>query len=563
MDKALFNAVDKHVPKINPVIANGLATLEMEHVEAYINNILTAEYSQKGDGGNGLPPGFTYVGLKRLPPLYEYLKTIEGRGANRASFDVARSDFFLVELIFQYEGVEIKKTLYLPFCRDGGLISIRGATFSVVPVLADKGISISKDTVFVRIPKAKIPFKRKLKHHFLKDGERRSPSIAHSWIHNRSRKTDKSAGRIFLKMETTLTHYLLCRYGIKETFKRFLDIDLHIGDEKTITKDTYSPDQWSIFTTMGIVPRAVPNHIPKPTIRFAIRKCDYDNIADSMIGAVYYLIDNFPDRISPEYLDGTENEIYLWRVLLGTIIGGITGGDGAIKRGMDEHMSSLDSYIDPVAKNTLQQGDVYVDDFYELLFHVLEVLSGMASQPVEEAANIYDKQLVVLSYALQDVIASLNSMKYRINNKASKKQLTENDIRTILRTIPKTEVAMNMSGHSEINSISSPGDNKFFKVTSNVVLQTDSGSGAQPNRNKNAGTDSSSFLHASIAEVGSYLVLPKSEPTGRSRLNPFLKLTQDGSVIRNPSHEELIDKTQEKFRRNYVSSTIKDSSDTK
>lgn len=543
MDRNLFDLVNRHMPKINPKIGNGMALYEMEFVVDYLHNILSSLQ-------NDLPEGMLYKKIKRLTPLQEYLKTIEARGVNKASFDVARNDFFMVEITFEFKGEPLKKFLYLPYCRDGGLISIRGATFAIVPVLADKGISIAKDTVFIRIPKARIPFRKRLKHHFLCNGVRRSPSIPHSWIHNRSRKTDKSAGKVFMKMETTLTHYLFCKYGLRETFKRFMDIDIHVGWEDEINKKNYPEEDWVIFQSIGLKPPTLKTKTYSPNpIRMVMLKCDFDNIADSMVGAFFYLVDHFPERIQPEFIDGTENESYLWRVLLGKIIGGITGGEGAIKKGMDEHMGSLDSYIDPAARNILEQGEIYVEDFYQLLYYVIELLSGMVSQPIEEAADIYDKQLVVLSYALQDVVAGFNTLNYKLNSKAGKKELTYKDVSNVLRGIPKTEVALNMSRHNEINSISSPGDNKFFKVTSNVVLQTDSGSGANAGKTKTSSVDSSKFLHASIAEVGSFLTLPKSEPTGRSRINPFLKLASDGSIVRNPEHYELIEKTQKKFKR--------------
>lgn len=544
MDRDLFDLVNDKMPKINPKIANGLATSEMHYVVNYLHSILTALQ-------DNLPEGLEYLGIIKMTPLQEYLKTIEARGGNKSNFDLARNDFFMVEINFKFNGEPINKHLYLPYCRDGGLITIRGATFEVNPVLADKGISISKDTIFIRIPKARMPFRKRLKHHFICNGKRHSPSIPHSWIHNRSRRSDKTAGKVFMKMETTLAHYLFCKYGLKETFKRFLDIDIQVGSEEEINEKNYPKDKWAIFQSMKLKPQTIKAKVYTPnTMRIAMPLCDVDNIVDSMVGAFFYIVDHFPTRIKPEFIDGTDNEIYQWRVLLGTIIGGITGGEGAIKRGMDEHMGSLDSYIDSAAKLILEQGDVFVDDFYQLLFYVIELLTGMVTQPIDEAANIYDKQLVVLSYALQSVVTGFNTLNYKLNSKATKKELTFRDVSKIIRSVPKAEVAMSMStGHNEINSASSSGDNKFFKITNKIVLQTDSGVSGKGGKTKSSASDISKFLHASISEVGSYLTLPKSEPTGRSRINPFLTIASDGTIIRNEEDRELLDRTQHKFLR--------------
>jgi len=61
--------------------------------------------------------------------------------------------------------------------------------------------------------------------------------------------------------------------------------------------------------------------------------------------------------------------------------------------------------------------------------------------------------------------------------------------------------------------------------------------------------DPSKRLHVSVAEVGGYSNLPKSEPSGRSRLNPCVRIDDKGVVIRNPERIEMLDSIQEMIRR--------------
>lgn len=539
MDNALFDLVNKEMPKVNEDVVNGLAVKEINFAAQYVDNIVRCAQEI-------FPEGLIYKGYKKLTPLEEFLRVTEPKSSNKSIFDVARSDFYMIALEFEFKGERLIKPLYLPFCRDGGIISIRGATFAISPVLADKGISITSNSVFVQIPKSKMTFKR-LRHHFLANGGRRSPNVVYSWLHNRNRKANNGVGKPLVSMNTALVHYLFAKYGVRETFKRFCDIDIVIGEED-ITEDKYPKDQWVICSSMGLKPRGVKAKVYSPTkVKVAVRECDFDTITETMVGGFFYILDHFPNRIAAEFIDDSKHEIHMWRILLGLIIGGITGGEGAVRKGMDEHMGSLDSYIDPVAKDFLQQGDIFVDDIYQLLYHVIELLSGMVVQPTESNASIYDKQLLVLRYILQDINDGIFRMLFSLKNTESKKPLTFDIVRNALRKSPQTDVISKMTSHGEVNSISSPGDNKFFKVTSNLILQTDSGS--SPKGAKSTGVDSSKFLHASIAEVGSYLVLPKSEPTGRSRINPYLVINRDGFIERDPLKKPLLDEAQRKFNR--------------
>lgn len=543
MDPALRQAMAARTPKINPVIAEGLAVREMRHVEEYVDSIV--RHVEKD-----FPEGLSYVDYRRLTPIEEYIRVTEQK-SSRSQFDVSRSDVYMIVLNFDFKGKKITKPLYLPFVRDGGMIVLRGSTFAISPVLADKGISLGTDSAFVQIPRAKITFKR-TRHHFVANGVRRTPNVVHSWLHHRNRKSRRQSVKSPVKMETTLVHYLFAKYGVKETFRRFYGTEIRIGDSSTINEDNYSTDEWVICRSIQRKPVHLRVKTYRPTdLRLAIREPDYDTVSEAMIAGFFYVVDHFTQRIHAEWLDGSKDEIRLWRVILGLIIGGITGGEGSIKEAMDEHMDSLDNYIDAGAKASLAQGDIYVDDIYELIYYVLEILSQMVVQSTDTISSMYDKQLMVLRYVLKDVNEGFNRMLFKLEKTARKKELTENDVENIIRKLPRHDEVLKMNNggkHGEVNSVSLPGDNKFFKITSNMVLQTDSG-GSMSRSSKTSLVSKTKFLHASIAEVGSYGVLPGSEPTGRTRINPWVQVDDKGAIQRDPVFQELIDRTQTLIRR--------------
>ena len=451
MDPALRSLIDSRTPKINPLIANGLAVREMRFVEEYIDSTIR-------DVERDFPDGLRYVDYRRLTPIEEYIRVIQQN--SKTQFDVARSDVYMIVLNFEFKGEKIVKPLYLPYVRPGGLITLRGSTFAISPVLADKGISLGTDSAFVQISKAKLTFNR-TRHHFVTNGERRAPNVVHSQIHNRRRQSQHP--------KTILMHYLFAKYGVYETFRRFNGTDIRIGDESTINPNTCPPSEWKICHSFGRKPSGLrTNYYRANHTRIAIRAVDFDTVSEAMIAGFFYIVDYFPNRVQAEYLDGSKHEIRLWRILLGLIIGGVTGGEGSIKEDMDDHMESLDSYIDSSAKASLARGDIYVNDFYELLYYVLEILSQMVVQSTETITSLYDKQLMVLRYVLKDVNEGINRMLFRLKKTAKKKELTFTDVSNIIRRQPRTDDVLKMNNggkHGEVNSISVPGDNMFFKVS--------------------------------------------------------------------------------------------------
>jgi hypothetical protein len=61
--------------------------------------------------------------------------------------------------------------------------------------------------------------------------------------------------------------------------------------------------------------------------------------------------------------------------------------------------------------------------------------------------------------------------------------------------------------------------------------------------------DPTKFLHISNAEVASCWNQPKYDPTGKSKLNPCLQTTPDGTIIRNPEFIPLLEETHAWIKR--------------
>ena len=118
-----------------------------------------------------------------------------------------------------------------------------------------------------------------------------------------------------------------------------------------------------------------------------------------------------------------------------------------------------------------------------------------------------------------------------------------------MTTILKPGLIFRLSkDHGEVSTTTASGDNKALKLTTILVPQSSS-SRNRSRKDKKAISDPTNRLHASVAEVGGYANLPKSDPTGHSRLNLCLQIEPNGVVKRNPKFTQLIDSVQTAFKR--------------
>lgn len=537
MDKQLFELVSQSLPAFNDAIVDGLAVHQLKFVEAYVDRIMrTAEVD--------FPPELKYLGFKRCTPQEEFTE-ITRRLSSQSTFELAPSDLFMVKYFFSFKGEELEpQCIYLPFVMPGGLIRIRGSLFNISPVLADKAISVGTDSIFIPLNRDKLTFERQTQH-FYRDGERETVYVIYSLIYHQSAAIKKAANRAFVKGDTTLGHYLFAKYGVTRTFAEFANTTIHVGLEDTINAIDYPKEEWVICSSIQIKPRKVREKFYTPSnIRLAIPRANYNLTTASLIGSFFYIVDLFPNRVHPEYID----EQRLWMVLMGHLLFGNEVGEGKLYEDIAAHLKSMDGHLDIESKKNLQEDGVYCEDLYGLMMHIIETFSHRVTQSSFQVASLYDKRLMVLRYVLYNLIKAINNFMFKVTS-SKKTPLLKADILKLMRFTLKHDLVMGINRkHGEVSSASSPGDNKYFKITSQVVLQTDS-SGGRGNP-VTASNDPGKLLSASIAEVGSFSTMSKSEPTGRNKINPFVKVNlSDGLILRNPETKLLLDSVQNQLQK--------------
>lgn len=553
MDKQLFAELMADAPKFNQDIVQGLATKEMDHIEEYVDRrifrVAAAEF----------PPSLEYLYGERCSPEEEDAEILRRQiSQKKATFETAPSDMYMMKYHFTFEGKPLQPLyLMLPYVRQGGMIKIRGSLFHVIPVVADRSISVGTDSIFLPVSRASMNFSR-MSYNIRVNGRREPQYLVHAKLHN---KPDKAGGRgrsILNNLKTTLPHYLFAQYGLAQAFEKYCGATIFVGYSDTINTTNYPPKDWVICSSYYETTRDEPVGQYGSQVRIAIRKQisesgkSYLNTGLSratvtMVTGFFYLADHFPDRVIPEYVDDRN----LWIVLLGQLLFGANLNLGMVTEGVLAHLNSLDKALDPESRDNLIREGIPCENLYDVLANLSDTFSERVTGAVKTVPSMYGKRLTILRYVLRDLSRSVNKFMFQITKDTNNRRrpLNAQDILNQMRRYIKWDLLYKISGsnHGEVVSVSCPGDNMLFKLTAQTVLQTES-SGPRSRTGTargRGGVDASKFLDVSIATHGSYSTMSKSEPSGRNKLNPYGTIDAEGMLYMDTALADMLDVVQE------------------
>lgn len=533
-------------PKLNPSLAHGVAQEHVNatingytrNVEHYIDQIMHSAFDD-------FIPGFQYLGYRRVTPIEEYREITRKRNSAKSTIDIARHDAYMVEYKFMYEGVPILKHLYLPFVGDAGTIHINGSRFVISPILTDRVISVGLNSAFVRLLKAKLTFNR-IPHYYTVNDQRENVQVAWSEIYN-DKASYSAKVKKTVNAKCTLAHYLFCKHGVQNTFLQFANCNIEVGNPQTINTDTHPPDTWVICKSTGVKPKGFGKTLyDNNNLVVAVRLDQYTPMVKNLLGGLFYCVDHFPGRILPEYVNHTR----LWMTLLGHLIWSGNIGEGKLYNDVADHIASLDEYVDNMLSTNLKAIGYDCPTFYHLLAVIIEEFNDWLLTADDKVSTMYNKELSVLYYVCYDITSAIFKLYFKLKA-AQKKQLNEKKIVKLMTTILKPGLIFYLSrDHGEVSTTSASGDNKALKLTSMLVQQSSS-SRVRGKKDRRAISAPENRFHASIAEVGAHVALPKSDPTGKSRINLHLNVSPNGVVRRNPKFTDMLNTIQKRyFKRN-------------
>jgi hypothetical protein len=535
MDNNLRQLMHAKTPPVNDVICKSVAAKHFESLEQYISDVFSSF-------NKGAPDGVRFVKFEKCSPLEEYHFTTSEKSGKR-SFNTARSDIKLYKFYFSFNGKELPpRFVYLPFVDEHGIINLNGTPYLITAIVTDKIISPNKNTVFVRLLRDKVIFK-KLLHPVVSNNVTAMESIVYSEIYRQKKIPGKRIEKA-TRAVTSLAHYLLAKYGLTGTFQRYLGITPIVGTED-INEETYPQSEYVIFGSTGIKPKSfIGRAYSPPKLRIAIRKELVSSEVRSFVAGLYYVIDHFPARfVTPDDLENTK----LYMVMLGYIIFKGIFGENKLHKGIEEHFVSLDDYMDNFIKIRLNELGYEVNDFYDLLSLVIKNFNYWLLD-TDSLVTMFNKEVSVLYHVLFPITSALFRVNFRLNKLATRKVLTEKEVVDMIHSNIKTGLVYALTkSHVSASSVSYSGDNMVFKLSTTVNVSTVSN-----NISKAKETDSylnpRNRIHVSLAYVNGHLTVSKRSERGTGRFNIYATLDDNyTTTVTPPKFKELINRTQELF----------------
>lgn len=524
IDQGLMALVRKHTPLMNPDICNGIAVKYIPFSDVYIDSVFKSV-------SKNFPKGLEYVGFQQCSP-YEELREEPKKKNDIRLVDIARSDIYLVKFLFRFNGKDLPpKYIFLPFVGEAGSIILSGSRYFISPVLSDIIISIEHDNVFVRLLRDKFSIRR-TPHVMLVDNKRQIVQVPWSSIYHVSK--EQSGRQRTTRAKCSLMHYLLCRYGFTETFKMFTGCTPIVGINE-ITPAKYPESEWIICESTKLRPSTFMNkHLYQPNlIRVAIPRSQYNPTIETMIGSFFYIIDHFPTRIIPAYIDN----LNIWKILMGRIYFGDSQGEGELHDVINDHIRSLDEYMDTIVVSKLKEIGYNCEDIYQFFSIAIANFNNWLISSNEKANSLYNKELSILYDVLISITTSIFNFHFRLKTLV-RKGLTEKELITHFNMIKSRRIFMLTRSPAGVSNMSYSGDNKVLKITTTMVPQKNNN--VTGNSEDFLITDPSKLLHTSFATVGNYSNLPKSNPIGDGRVNPYQKLSDSGRVSSEIEFPEMM-----------------------
>lgn len=519
--------IDQVVPNINEDIANGLVCKYAPQALEYIDSIFQTL-------ARDFPEGLVYLGGRRCTPEEEYDVTIEVKKV----CEVARNDLYLCVFNFTFKGEELKCHLLLPFVRQAGTIQLSGSKFVIAPILADRVISIGGDHIFVRLAVRAKPTFYRLMYTYRLNGVTQIDQIIWSNLYNSKENND-------YKAKSSLPHYLFCKYGLAETFKKYANANPVIGTTEEINPVNYPSNEWLICRPNGSLPKGVTkNRYVRNNTAIAIRIAEFNETAGSLIAGFFYVADYFPTRMQLEYV----NDPRMWRLLMGYVIFGSDFTEITLKLRIDDHIRTLDEYVDELTRIQLKDIGINVGTLYDF-FHVLILnMNTWLLDADDKVATMYNKEFNILYYLLAPITNSIVRFYFKITNSTNAATLSFKDVQTAMKNnITPGRIYSIISDNGEVSTTSYPGDNAALKLTSVIIPQTSSNKKTSRGSDSGAANDPSKKCHVSIMDIGGYGNMPKNAPDGRSRVNIFALTDSHDRVQRHPDLVALLDSVQERI----------------
>lgn len=503
LPSAFIKKMDDDRPKVNRKIAEGLAISESKNIPSVIDHIMKEAFSP-------VSHLVTYHGYSDVDVKEQFQEFSRGKN-NRRHFEVLESDFTFKRYAFKFQGEMFYKLLALPFVtRLGGALKTRGTMYNILPTMEDNLFSMDGKKIYIPLTRSKLVATREIKT-FSLNGRAVSGDI--HWSRLLYLKEGQQA-----KNYPTLLNYLFCYYGIAETFKRF-DKTISIMSAKDYDEEKWPKSEYDVCTTSNLdLKRKRYNE----DFVLVVPKDENDQVATSLIATFFYMIDNCCDE---QFMTvaGLTDPMTWHRVLARHIWKDVDELDSIRK--LNEHFESIGYYIDVLVKPKLARENIFVDNIFELAQYLIINFSKLSID--NEINSTVGKRFGTVPNILYPLITMIFKLTFTLA-KFDPAVVKRHDIDRLFG--PKfrpQELMFQLYGLPNVTVLDSATDLMLMKTTSEIY-----------NPLRPPASDCSTQMydpayqfHETMLLAHANNMVTKAEPSGRGRINCFIKLGRNNEVI--------------------------------
>lgn len=538
MNNVLARSLTSSTPPINDELVNGIAPVVFNQIPKYLDRMIKISMAKLHKDIN-----LKYLGYYFPTPEEELMEDAYPRSGGKSA-DISQNDVYLCCFKFNYNGIPIPKYIYLPFAHPGNLFTVSGTKYVVMPVITDLVISVKPDHLFVRLHMDKISVFAEQRRVLLND--KLEPELLKMlWVSILKGPNDKMR----TSAKTPLALYLLATYGLVKTLSQYCGLDkdavmIKYDADGNLMKSKLLQD-YNVYGTVGEKPKGFDRSVAYTPhkLKVLVRKnVPMSPMVTNILIATIYAFDLKPGQYEIDLVNAltsrnVKKETDIWKDYVGRTVykDGVSGDK--LREDVVQHMDRLDDYVDEIIRKKLDNVNIKVPAYWDLVAYLIDIYSSSINNAKEYNRNMNSVHLDLNYYICYDIIIGFNRAVKQINqkfNKPGSKMPGKDEIKKILSleisekvifSLVKSSTSSLALGQADISN-----DSLYYKGT--AMLENQNRGNGVKRGGKTPFPDNLRTLHAYHIVIGSVLYLIKTAPSAMLRLNPYARFDPEtGHVI--------------------------------
>lgn len=497
-DRAI-RRVKEEMPKFNDYLLKGYINEQVSKFKDFIDQVFREAILLF----NG---ALQYHGYKVLPPERKIAYSVEN-GLIKGRTNIQQSELELVEYNFEYEGERIPVYLYLPYMYDNALL-INDVKHYIQLAIIERVIFRMADGVIIKVMRSPLQFWRTKQF------------VYNSTSGNTYTDTIVTARAYFKQksnIRTPLVLYFLAQFEFDDVVSRVLG--LPVGSISFVTKDDPKDEYFDYFKCRDDI-------YLKAEKATALSDTAYRRF----IASILFIL-----KMSRQF---TINDVYnrtFYKMLLGKNLHGSSTKELLAVSHADEHLDSLNTYLDKYSKEELAIMKIFCDDIFDLFVTVFfNIDSWLANYSPN---NIFEKRVSGVDLIMKDIVKEIFLQFYRTMQK--NKNLNISHIRSMLKLNSMMITKINKAVPLQ-SGVALYNDNDLIGIHIKKVRQI---STQEKDKKKatNIITAKEHQFHPSFAAIESLLSIASSSPGTSGDINPFAVIDHMGyfQMDKMPWYKEI------------------------